>query len=258
MGIVARQTAINSVLTYLGFALGGINTVFLYTRFMSETYFGLVGVILSTGALLMPLMSLGIPNTLVRFFSRFEDRRDQGGFLSLMLFLPLLAVVPLGIFSWAANSLIGNFLSRENPVVAGYVWHIFLIGMGMAYFEVFFAWSKIRLRSAVGTFMKEVFVRLGVMLLLLLLAFDRLDTLLFLDLLVGLYLLRMVAMAVYALNLQPLRLSNPVVPGAEEPEAGAVSPPQERASPPAGPSRRCAPRCRTAARRAARAVRGSR
>ena len=212
MGIIARQTLINSFLTYFGFGLGAINTVFLYTRFMSDQYYGLVGVILSTGALLMPLMALGVPNTLIRYFSQYEAREDLHAFLTLMIGLPLLAVVPLWVFSTTANSWIEHFLSRENPIVSGYVWHIFLIGLGMAYFEIFFSLSKVRLRSAMGTFMKEIFVRLGVLVLLILLALKVLEVPLFLDLLVALYLLRVVLMGAYALRLQPIRLEVPALP----------------------------------------------
>lgn len=217
MGIVARQTLVNTTLTYLGFALGAVNTVFLYTRFMSEQYYGLVGVILSTGALLMPLMAMGVPNTLVRYFSKYEGEGEAlQRFLSLMILLPLLAMVPLGLFSYLANGAIEAFLSRQNPIVSGYVCHIFTIGMALAYFELFFAWSKVRLRTATGTFMKEVFVRLGVLALLLCLAFDLLDVSGFLDLLVVLYLLRMLFMALYALRLQPVRLQVPRLPAGGE------------------------------------------
>lgn len=216
MGIVARQTLVNTILTYLGFGLGALNTMFLYTRFMSEQYYGLVGVILSSGALLMPLMAVGVPNTLVRYFSKFEGRKDLQAFLSLMLALPLLAVIPLGILSYTANAAIEHFLTRENAIVSGYVWHIFLIGLGMAYFEVFFSWSKMRLRSTFGTFMKEVFVRLGVLVLLVLLAIDQLSVPIFINLLVGLYLLRTALMCIYALKLQPIHFTKPKLPGRRE------------------------------------------
>ena len=187
MGIVLRQSIINSALTYVGFALGAINTLFLYTRMLSDVEFGLVGVILSTAAILMPLLSFGIPNALIKFYPGFRDSDQADSFLTLMLLLPLMAIVPTAVCLAVAESAVSAFLARENAIVGGYVWHIFAVGLAMAYFEVFFSWSKICLKSAWGTFLKEVFVRAGVTLLLVLLSIGILDVAQFLWALVGVY-----------------------------------------------------------------------
>jgi O-antigen/teichoic acid export membrane protein len=207
MGIVLRQSIANTAITFTGFGLGAINALVLYTRFMSEAYYGLVGVLLSTATLLMPIMSFGIPNTLVKYYAGFRDREDLQGFLSLVFLFPLLIILPLGAFSHLANTAIGEFLARKNAIVSDYVWHIFTIGFFMAYFEIFFAWSKVCLKSAVGTFLKEVFVRAGVSVLLLLLFVGTLSQEAFLNWLVLLYGLRTLLMAFYALYHQPLRFT---------------------------------------------------
>ena len=69
MGIVQNQSFKNTITTYIGFAIGGINTLFLYTEFMSETYYGLITYILSTAYVMMPLLAFGAHNTLVKFYS---------------------------------------------------------------------------------------------------------------------------------------------------------------------------------------------
>lgn len=205
MGIVLRQTASNTAITYLGFALGAVNTLFLYTRVMSDQYFGLVGVLLSTATLLMPVMSFGIPNTLVKYYSAYKKESGLQGLLTLVLVLPLLIIIPLGAFSYIANNTIGDFLARKNAIVADYVWHIFWIGFFMAYFEIFFAWSKVCLKSTLGTFFKEIFIRLGVSVLLLLLYTGRITEIVFLKWLVFLYGVRVLLMAWHAFKLQPFQ-----------------------------------------------------
>ncbi len=201
MGIVFRQSVNNTLITYIGFAIGAVNTLFLYTRFLSEEYYGLVGVILSTAALLMPIMAFGVPNTLVKYYSRFK-KEDSRSFLSMMLLLPLIMVVPLALLSYLANEAIGSFLANKNAIVRDYVWHIFLIGLAMAYFEVFYAWCKVQMKTVFGNFMKEVFVRVGVSVLLLLLYADVITVSFFLYALVGLYLLRTVIMKLVAYSLE--------------------------------------------------------
>lgn len=207
MGIVLKQSLNNTIITYLGFGIGAINTLFLYTRFLTDEYYGLVGVILSASAVLMPVMAFGVPNTLVKYFSGFKNSETSNGFLTLMLFLPLFLIIPTAIIAYVANDTIGSFISKENPIVKGYVWHIFLIGMAMAYFEVFYAWAKIYMKSVFGNFMKEVFVRVGIMLLLLLVHINYISIDDFLIYLVVLYMIRMIIMKIYAYSLRMPKVS---------------------------------------------------
>ena len=194
------------MVTYLGFGIGAINIIFLYTRFLTDEYYGLVGVILSTAAILMPIMAFGIPNTLVKYYSSFQNSESSNSFSTLMLLLPVLCIVPATLLVYFTYEGIGNFLSNKNEIVRGFVWYIFLIGVAMAYFEVFYAWAKVQLKSVFGNFMKEVFTRIGVMVLLFMVYFDVISVETFLKALVALYLLRMLLMIMYACNLKMPKL----------------------------------------------------
>ncbi|NER11166.1 Membrane protein involved in the export of O-antigen and teichoic acid [Muriicola jejuensis] len=202
MGVVFKQSFSNLIITYIGFAIGAVNTLFLYARFLTDTYYGLVGVILATSAILMPLLALGVPNTLIKFYSAYTDERSKDGFLFLMLLLPLAFIVPLGLFSYLANEAIGSFIGQKNAIVEDYVWHIFLIAMAMAYFEIFYSWSRIHMRSVFGNFMKEIFGRLVIFLLLFAVHFNYISVITFMHALVGVYLLRTLIMKFYAFSLR--------------------------------------------------------
>ena len=117
MGIVLRQSLNNTLITYTGFVIGALNTLFLYTHFMSTEYYGLINVILSASVILMPLLAFGVPNALVKFYSGFEDHKKQDAFLTLMLCLPLAMMIPLALISYFANDAIGRMLAKENPIV---------------------------------------------------------------------------------------------------------------------------------------------
>ncbi|MCP4976942.1 MAG: lipopolysaccharide biosynthesis protein [Maribacter sp.] len=207
MGIVSKQALNNTLITYLGFGFAAVNTLFLYTNFLTDQYYGLVTVILSTSAVLMPLLAFGVPNTLVKFYSSFKIKKETESFETLMLLLPLLLIIPIGLFAYIFNDAIGGFISQENSLVKDYVLHIFLIGMAMAYFEVFYAWAKVQMKSVFGNFMKEVFNRIGVMGLLLLVYFDVISVDFFLKALVVLYLLRTLIMKLYAYKLKMPKLN---------------------------------------------------
>ena len=207
MGIVLKQSLKNTVITYFGFGIGAINTLFLYTRFLTDEYYGLVAIILSTSAILMPLFAFGVQNTMVKYYSGYKKQKNQDGFLMLMLVIPLIFIVPAVAITYYAFDMVGDFLARKNPILKGYVWYIFLIGMAMAYFEIFYAWAKVQMKSVFGNFLKEVFCRLGVLVLLCLVYVDFISVTVFLKALVVLYLLRMVIMKLYAFKLKFPKLS---------------------------------------------------
>lgn len=202
MGIVFKQSLKNTLITYIGFAIGAVNHLFLFTNFLTDEYFGLVTVILSASAILMPLLAFGVPNTLVKFYSGYKEGKGSDSFLTLMLFLPFLFILPLWGISYFTYDSIGGFLSVKNEIVKEYVWYIFLIGVAMAYFEIFYAWARVQMKSVFGNFIKEVFVRAGTMLLLVLIYFDSISVAFFLKALVGLYIARMVIMKFYAYRLR--------------------------------------------------------
>ncbi|ULC58311.1 polysaccharide biosynthesis C-terminal domain-containing protein [Flaviramulus sp. BrNp1-15] len=202
MGIVASQSFKNMVSTYAGFVLGAINTLFLYTEFLSVEYYGMVGYMLSLAFVIMPLMAFGVHNTLVKFYSAFKTRLSLNSFLTLMLFLPVLLIIPLSLITYLGYNTIGDFLSNTNAIIKNYLWHTFIVAVSLAYFEVFYAWSKVQMQTVFGNFMKEVFHRAGTMTILFLLYFKVLDLEQFMWALVAIYVLRMLIMMVYAFSIK--------------------------------------------------------
>lgn len=202
MGIVIKQSFKNTITTYLGFGIGAINTLFLYTNFISDTYYGLVAFILSTANIMTPLMAFGVHNTIIKFYSTFKTKHSLNSFLTVMLFLPLLIVIPLGLLGITSYNFIGDLLSQENPIVKGYVWYIFIAAVSMAYFEVFFAWTKTQMQTVFGNFMKEVFHRLAIMSLLFAVFFELITVDEFILNVIIVYVLRTVIMMFYAFSIR--------------------------------------------------------
>lgn len=202
MGIVASQSIKNTIITYLGFGIGAINVLFLFTNFVSDTYFGLITFILSTANIMMPLMAFGTQNTIIKFYSIFKTRQSQNSFLTLMMFLPLLVVIPLGLFGHLSYDVLSNWLSQKNPIIKDYYWLIYVSAIAFAYFEVFYAWSRVQMQSVFGNFLKEVFHRLGATILLFCLYFDFLTVEGLIYGIVIVYILRALLMAIYAFSLK--------------------------------------------------------
>ncbi|NVJ89739.1 MAG: lipopolysaccharide biosynthesis protein [Flavobacteriaceae bacterium] len=201
MGIVLKQSFKNTIFIYLGFLVGGINTLFLYTRFLEDTYYGLVTFLLATSNLIMPLIAFGINHTIVKFYSSYFTKVEQDKFLSSVLFLPLLIAIPLGYLGGVFYEEISSYLSVENPIIKDYTFIIYLVAFTCAYFEVFYAWAKVQLHSVFGNILKELWNRVVVMLLLFAVYFQFITKPEFIYYLTGFYFLRMFVMMIYAFRL---------------------------------------------------------
>jgi O-antigen/teichoic acid export membrane protein len=202
MGIVFNQSFKNTISTYLGFGIGAINTLFLYTNFLSDTYYGLVAFVLSTSNIMMPFMAFGVHNAIVKFYSGYTSQLELNAFLSLMLVLPLLVILPVGLTGYLCYDTIAKALASQNIIVQDYIWHMFIIAVAMAYFEIFYAWAKVQLKTVFGTVMKEIFHRVLIMVLLAMVYFQWITAHEFIHALVLVYILRMIIMKLRAYMLR--------------------------------------------------------
>ena len=204
MGIVINQSIKNTIITYIGFAIGAANTLFMYPHFLGEQFYGLTGYLLSAANVIFPLMAFGVHNTLVKFFSHYKTEKEKSQFLSFVLFLPLLTIIPIFIIQFLFYDQIAGFLSKENPIVFNYVWQIPIIGLCMGYFEIFYAWVKVHLQSVFGGFVKEIVLRILITIFLLGVYFEWITVNEFILATMFVYLLSMLIMLFYANRVQKI------------------------------------------------------
>lgn len=202
MGIVINQSIKNLVITYVGFAIGAANTLFMYPHFLGEKYYGLTNYILSSANVIFPLLAFGVHNTLIKFFSEYKTDKEKSEFLSFVLFLPFLAIIPISIIIIIGYNPIASFLSKENSIVYDYVWQIPIIGLCMGYFEIFYAWVKVHLKSVFGNFIKEIGLRVLISIFLFLVYFKFITVAQFITATMYVYLLSTLIILFYANKVQ--------------------------------------------------------
>lgn len=167
MGIVLNQSFKNTVITYIGFGIGAINTLYLYPIFLGATFYGLTNYITSSANVIMPLFAIGMQNTLVKFYSQYKTDEEKSRFLSFTVLFPILLIIPLLIIGLCFYDQILFFLSKKNAIVKSYIWLIPFIALTMAYFEIFYAWARVHMHSVFGNFIKEIGLRLFSLFLLI-------------------------------------------------------------------------------------------
>ena len=201
MGIVLKQSFVNTIILFLGFAIGGINVLFLYTNFLHEDYYGLITFLLSSANIILPLLVFGMQHTIIKFYSAYKTQHEKDEFLTASLFVPLLIIIPLALIGAFTYESIAHWLSRENAIIEPYTYLIFLVAIFMGYFEVFYSWSKVQLQSVFGNFIKEIFARVAAMILLILVYLEQLSEVQFVYAIVIVYGIRMLIMMVYAFSI---------------------------------------------------------
>ena len=207
MGIVIKQTSRNIFTISIALVIGAVNTLYFYPEFLKDEYYGLVVFLLATSNLLQPLMSLGAQHTIIKFYSSFNDKKSKDNFLSSIIFIPLIIILPVSFLVVQMHDTIGSFLSMQNPIIESYVWVIFLVSFATSYFEVFYAWSRVQLKSVFGNALKEIYPRVSVFILLVLVSLDIIEKENFVWFLTGLYFLRLLIMIIYSLSLYKPKFS---------------------------------------------------
>ncbi|MFT5254309.1 MAG: O-antigen/teichoic acid export membrane protein [Flavobacteriales bacterium] len=202
MGIVLNQSLKNTIITYIGFGIGAINTIYLYPFFLGATYYALTNYILSAASIVMPLFAFGMQNSLVKFFSQCKTEQEESQFLSFAVLLPLLLSVPLLLIGLYFFDDISIYLSQRNPIVKDYLWLIPFTGLCMAYFEIFYAWARVHMHSVFGNFIKEVALRSFSLLALIGVYFKWITVIEFVYATAGIYFLAFIVTMLYAFYLK--------------------------------------------------------
>lgn len=207
MGIVINQSIKNVVITYIGFAIGAANTLFMYPHFLGETFYGLTGYMLSSANIIFPLMAFGIQNTLIKFFSTYKTTQEKNNFISFCILLPIFIIIPIFFIGFLSYDYLAAFLSKKNAIIYNYVWKIGVIGICMGYFEIFYAWVKVHFKSVLGSFLKEILLRIFISIFLFAVYFKWISILDFVNLLVYIYLSIALIMFWYAYKINPIKFS---------------------------------------------------
>ena len=201
MGIVVNQSYKNIIIISIALVIGGVNTLYFYPVFLKAEYYGLVVFLLATSNLLQPLISFGSQHTIIKYFSSYNSAKEKDIFMSSIIFLPILTIIPICYLVVQFHDIIASFLSLKNPIIESYVWVIFLVAFATSYFEVFYSWARVQLKSVFGNFLKEIYPRVSIFILLILVFFDIISKENFVWYLTGFYYLRLLIMIAYSLKL---------------------------------------------------------
>lgn len=169
MGIVFRQSAITTIISYCGVAIGYINLLYLYPKFLEPDQIGLLRTIQDAAILFTPFAQFGLAQSIIRYFPRMvTDKESSGSFIRLML---LLALVGFGIFLLLFKIFetpILSYFEANAQEIIGYASLVLWLTLILLLTAIMEAYSRSLLKTIVPNLLREIVARLLLAILILL------------------------------------------------------------------------------------------
>jgi len=207
MGIVVRQSFLNLISIGIAFLIGAVNTLYLYPTFLGSKLQGLIIALLAISNLLQPFISFGTQHAVIRYYSKYTKKTDKDGLLTLSIIIPLVIVILFAPIFYAYYDEIRQFLFQNDQSLSQYAYVILFVAVSTSFFEVFYSWLRVKLKSVFGNFLKELYPRLLISFLLISYSYGVLDFENFVLFLIYGYYLRLLIIIIYSFYINKPRIS---------------------------------------------------
>ncbi len=198
MGIVVRQSFLNLISIGVAFLIGAVNTLYLYPTYLGSTFQGLVIALLAISNIVQPFISFGTQHAVIRYYSKYSKKREKDGLLTLSVLIPLIIIILFVPLFFAYYDEIRQYLFQSDQSLSKYAYVIIFIAISTSFFEVFYSWLRVKLKSVFGNFLKELYPRLLISILLVSYSLGILNFEEFILFLIYGYYLRLLIVVIYS------------------------------------------------------------
>ena len=164
MGIVIKQSIRGTLVNYVGIAIGFLTTFFVMTAYLTQEEIGLTRVMIDAAILFSSFAQLGTSSSIIRFFPFFKDEQNKHhGFFFWTLVVPLVGFLVFMVVVKCLHGVIIQTFSKNSELFVNYFRFVFPLSLFMLYQTVFEANANVLMRIVVPKFVREVGVRLGLL-----------------------------------------------------------------------------------------------
>lgn len=171
MSQIRKQSIISSVVVYIGFAIGLLNT-YLFTREggFTPAQYGLTGIFIAIANIMYSFANLGMTSYIFKFYPYYNDNLPprKNDLFSWALFFSLAGfcvVIITGIF---LKDMVITKYGTNSPELIKYYYYIFPFGLGLTLFNILEAYAWQFKKSVLTNFLREVQFRFLTTLLIIL------------------------------------------------------------------------------------------
>jgi O-antigen/teichoic acid export membrane protein len=198
MGIIQRQGIKNTIISYAGIAIGFVSLIFIQPRYLTQEELGLTRVFFAFSSLIATLLPLGIGNITIRFFPLFRnlDKRHYGYFGFMILF-PLVGFVIISLLIFLFRNIIIQYYEPNSRLFTEYfdLTYPFILILGTV--GVLSAYCNSIYKTTVPSFLNDVCVRIGVIVLIFLYYFKYCTLNQFMVLYIGIFAVQMLTLVIF-------------------------------------------------------------
>ena len=162
MGIVRKQTSLNTLTLFLGTVIGALNTMFLFPVILSQEQYGLTRILVEVSIIAAQFATLGSPSVLLRFMPQFRTKKaDSGGILNFVIGVCLMGFVLVSGLLIVGKNLVIQPYEKNAELFVQYYGLLFPLVVFTILNSVLTNYAKAVFKSTFQLFVKEVLLRLS-------------------------------------------------------------------------------------------------
>lgn len=198
MGIVQRQSIINTAVVYTGIIIGFINLLYIQPMFLMPEEIGLTRVLYSFSGILSVLMPLGAANILVRYFPQHRnDEQGHNGFIGFVLLYALVGFLFFSVGLYLAQDFIIAQYIKQSRLFANNFWLVFPLGFYLTFIQILNIYAFSLFRSVAPSVFSEIVVRVLNIVIILLYHFGFISFEVFIQSFTWLYAINLLLLIIY-------------------------------------------------------------
>ena len=170
MGTIRKQAIYSSIVIYVGFLIGAVNT-WLFTKngaFTTSEY-ALTRLFFDVGQMIFAFASFGIPVVIYKFYPYYKDNlsKKENDLMTWSLLTGLCGFVLVVLGGWVFEPLIVKKFSANAILFVAYYKWVFPFGFGILFFIILETFSGTLRKTILPNFLKETGLRLLTLVLII-------------------------------------------------------------------------------------------
>lgn len=161
MGLIIRQSIKGTFVTYIGAFIGFLTTLYIIPKFVGDELYGLTRVLVEAGILFAAIFQLGTSQSVMRFFPYFKNKeKNNNGF-----FFYMISIISIGFLIFVPVFLllkdpVSSYFTEKSPMFVDYLYWVIPLTFFIIYWQTFEVYSSVLLRIAIPKLIREVIIRL--------------------------------------------------------------------------------------------------
>lgn len=165
MGIVFRQTALGTIITFMGAGIGFLTTFFIVTHYLTPDEVGLTRLLVEVATLIGGFALLSTQSSAVRYYPFFQrgNSGEDKGFFRLLVGITLVGFTPFALLFYLLREPIIQYFSQSNSgnssLFGIHYWLVLPLMLFIMYQTILDVYCSLRQRVFIPRLLHDVLLR---------------------------------------------------------------------------------------------------